>query len=223
MDISISEVMKILLFFDKNIYIYILLQPHREEHFNNSFTSNRIITSKQSTQGTVRKTRNNDSVALMPLPFSTQKRRDQQFMNTFSSNYETNNYTCTSMNEPVKSLKGASQLENNKSKVMFTKLFQFFFNFCDLQIFRVKTIFCTGSIERILRWKRNLEDVFCIYETIGEYFIRNMHIADIVHFKFIFSPNCVTSRGKGEKSKDYASPRQKGPYSSSSILYKYPY
>ncbi|XP_044759863.1 uncharacterized protein LOC123317410 [Coccinella septempunctata] len=124
-------------------------QPQMIRTFNNSTSFNAIKTHStiHPSQSVVQRNKNSDnSTLLMPLPVPVQNKHENVSCTAGSSVQSVGNI------ESNKMLKNSqlSDDNNNKSKN-----------------YQVKTIFCTGTIERILRWNRNLEGVFCMYETIA--------------------------------------------------------
>ncbi|KAK9883510.1 hypothetical protein WA026_001686 [Henosepilachna vigintioctopunctata] len=52
-----------------------------------------------------------------------------------------------------------------------------------VQSLHTRRIFFTGTIERILRWNRNLQDIFCLYETIAP--VISLQEGRIIHQKIM--------------------------------------
>ncbi|XP_045476844.1 GATA zinc finger domain-containing protein 15-like [Harmonia axyridis] len=121
----------------------LLTEPQVQKKFSSSFSTHQ----KNATQSMVSSTNNKKNrVSLMKLPVPNQS-RTQANSTQISDKPNHIPLTSTNNNELNKSM---NNNEDNKSKN-----------------YQVKTIFCTGTIERILRWNRILEDVFCMYETIA--------------------------------------------------------
>ncbi|KAL3273408.1 hypothetical protein HHI36_014854 [Cryptolaemus montrouzieri] len=92
------------------------------------------------------------SFGTIPVKKSTNDSKEQfKFKN--SKNFLKDSQPNNPVNEEISIIKE----DTSKSSKLDNKI----------EILQSKSLFCTGCIERILRWNRSLKDRFCLYETIA--------------------------------------------------------